>query len=102
MATPLHNDPRHPAEIGLVTKLKHWMKEAEHHDDKRLTLSAADFHAVLRTAKSALDEARTLGKVEACEEVLAIGRQMTQAHDFDGYISVIDAELQRHKEQLDS
>lgn len=103
MPTPHHESgPKHPAEVGLVTKLRHWMKEAEHHNDKRLSLSADDLIAVLRTAESALDEARTLGKVEACEEVLAIGRQMTRSHDFDGYISVIDAELQRHKEQLDS
>jgi hypothetical protein len=101
MATP-HEETRAPAETGLVTKLKHWAKEAARHSDKRLTLSAHDFIAMLRTAESALDEARTLGKVEACEEVLEIGREMTQLHDFDGYLSVIDAELQRHKEQLDS
>jgi len=101
MGTP-HEGPRTPAETGLVTKLRHWEMEAASHSDKRLTLSARDFAALLRTAKSALDEARTLGKVEACEEVLEIGREMAQSHDFDGYISVIDAELERHKEQLDS
>jgi hypothetical protein len=96
-----NQEQRTPAETGLVTKLRHWAAEAQSHGDGHLSVSLNDVQAMLRTAQSALDEARTLGKVEACEEVLEIGRRMTRSHDFDGYITVIDAELQRHREQLD-